>query len=80
MKEMTRVAPKFDGIFDLIDFILDCVEFPSIEERFRPLPTVEGKDLRDFAGEEYVKLIKKYCFGNSIGDGMKELIIEEIKK
>jgi len=44
-----------NNIWELIDFILDCIEYPQ-PGKFTELPKVEGKDLRDYAKEEYNKL------------------------
>jgi hypothetical protein len=55
---MDRISPKHKDIWDLIDFLLDCLEYPQPGE-FRQLPTIDGKDLRVYAMEEYRKIKKR---------------------
>jgi len=51
-----------DKTWELIDFLLDCVEYPQPGE-FRELPKIEGKILRVYAYEEYIKLLKESLNG-----------------
>ena len=47
-----------DNTWELIDFVLDCVEYPQ-PGQWKELPKVEGQNLRDYAKEEYNKLKEK---------------------
>jgi len=49
---------KNEKLWELIDFLLDTVEYPE-PNIFNKLPTIEGQDLREYAKEEFNKIIKE---------------------